>query len=257
MSPWEDRGPSQRRGQVGERQAASTQTPHRARGGIWKGGGKTDGDLAEQGGPLRSLSSGCLCMGRGMVTAPHWALQTDQWDGSALASGPCMGAGPPRGPNTRARAAQADGPRATVVGTAYPGSGESAGTTPTPRPPPRPRLVRPPAPDQPQELVLHPGVDPESKALRQLLHPPQVGRHVRQPQYQPGGRPTAPAGCTQTWAQPAPPPHSPCTQSTRAKGRGSGEGAPRSVGSTAAQVRPMGHLQGEWGVSDWWRQPGP
>lgn len=102
MLPWEDRGPSQRRGQVGERQAASTQTPHRARGGIWKGGGKTDGDLAEQGGPLCSVSSGCLCMGRGMVTAPHWALQTDRRDGSALASGPCMGTGPPRGPNTRA-----------------------------------------------------------------------------------------------------------------------------------------------------------
>lgn len=245
MSPWEDRGPSQRRGQVGERQAASTQTPHRARGGIWKGGRKTDGDGRA---------------GRPPVLPELRLSLYGAGNGDCPPLGPAdrpMGAGPPRGPNTRARAAQADRLRATVVGTAYPGSGESAGTTPTPRPPPRPRLIRPPAPDQPQELVLHPGVDPESKALRQLLHPPQVGRHVRQPQYQPGGRPTAPAGCTQTWAQPAPPPHSPCTQSTRAKGRGSGEGAPRSVGSTAAQVRPMGHLQGEWGVSDWWRQPGP
>lgn len=42
----------QKGGQVGERRAAPTQTPHRARGDVWKDGRRTGGDLAEQGDAL-------------------------------------------------------------------------------------------------------------------------------------------------------------------------------------------------------------
>lgn len=49
-------------------------------------------------------------------------------------------------------------------------------------------LPRPVSPDQPEERVLRPGIDLEGQAPQQVLHPPQVGRHVRQPCHQSGGR---------------------------------------------------------------------
>ena len=95
--------------------------------------------------------------------------------------------------------------------TARPGSREPASTSPPPaRPPALPWARLPVSADQPKELVLRPGIDLEGQAPQQALHPPQVGRHIRQPRHQPGEEAeTAAPVCAQPSVQPgiAHPPH--------------------------------------------------
>lgn len=137
--------------------------------------------MAQQGDRVSCELRLSVCRGSG--DCPQQFLQTDQCDWSAPPSLSSTGLAH-SGDQTQARGLHVWLDRGTwIIQTACPGSRETVGASP-----PQHSHTCPPHLDQPDELVLRPGVDPEGQAPQHPLHPAQVCRQIRQPQHQPGRR---------------------------------------------------------------------